>query len=47
MSYALSDDEIKEIYKKIEVVKDPKDKQEEKVPFLSLQVKKALGLIGY
>lgn len=47
MSYALSDDEIKEIYKKIEVVKNPKEKKNEKVPFMALHVKKALGLIGY
>ena len=47
MSYSLSDDEIKEIYKKIEVVKTQNDKQAEKVPFLSLHIKKALGLIGY
>jgi len=48
MSYALSDDEIKEIYKKIEVVKNSKAKEDEKVPsFLDEATKKALGLIGY
>jgi len=48
MQYLLSDDEIKEIYKKIEVVKNPNDKEDEKVPsFLDEATKKALGLIGY
>ena len=47
MQYLLSDDEIKEIYKKLEVVKNSKDKKDDKVPFIPLSVKKALGLIGY
>ena len=46
MGCSLSDEEIKAIYKKIEPVEKDKDK-DKKVSFISLQVKKALGLDGY
>jgi len=46
MGCSLSDEELKAIYKKIEPVEKGKD-TEKKVSFLSLQVKKALGLVGY
>lgn len=50
MQYLLSDEEIKAIYKKIERVNEPENKdvkQNDKVSYLSQAVLKALGLIGY
>ena len=46
MGCSLSDEELKAIYKKIEPVEKSKD-TDEKVSFLSLQVKKSLGLVDY
>lgn len=46
MGCSLSDEEIKAIYRKIEPVEKSKD-TDEKFLFLSVQVKKALGLVGY
>ena len=46
MGCSLSDEEIKAIYRKIEPVEKSKD-TDEKVPHLSLDVKTALGLVGY
>ena len=50
MQYLLSDEEIKAIYKKLEVDKEPENKdvkQDEKVAGLSEHIKRALGLVGY
>ena len=51
MQYLLSDAEIKAIYKKMERDnQDPENKdvkQNDKVPYLSQAIQKALGLIGY
>lgn len=46
MGHLLSDEEIRAIYKKMKPEEQTKD-TEEQVPFLSLQVKKALKLVGY
>lgn len=46
MGHLLSDAEIKAIYKKMNQAEQSED-TEEKVSFLSLQVKKALKLVGY
>lgn len=46
MGHILNDEEIKAIYKKMKPEEQSKD-TEEKVSFLSLQVKKALKLVGY
>ena len=46
MEGLLSDEEIKAIYKRMKPEEQAKD-TEEKVPFLSLQLKKALKLVGY
>lgn len=50
MQYLLSDEEIQTMYKKLEAVKEPDNKdvtQSDKVPHLSQRVQKALGLVGY
>lgn len=46
MGHILSDEEIRAIYKKMKPEEQGKD-TEEKAPFLSLQIKKALKLVGY
>ena len=46
MGHTLSDVEIKAIYKKMKPEEQAKD-TEGKVPFLSIQIKKALKLVGY
>ena len=46
MGCSLSDEEIKAIYRKIEPVEKSKD-IDDKVTHLSLEVEKALGLVGY
>ena len=50
MQYLLSDEELKAIYKKIERVKEPENKdvkKNDKVSYLSKEVQKILGLIDY
>lgn len=50
MQYLLSADEIQAIYKKLEAVKEPDNKevkQSDKTPYLSQRVQKALGLVSY
>ncbi len=51
MGYSLSDEEIRAIYRRIDPSEKFEDKEntkeDDKVPYLSLVVEKALGLVGY
>ncbi len=47
MEYPQSKEDTKVVLINLEALAKSKDKQDDKVPHLSLQVKKALGLVGY